>query len=173
MRPERKGHRCVSHRPRTVWARVHCHCLWHQHTRTRAKLSVYTEILQSQLTRALHIEGSFPREAWRPRVQDREPLAEVKRPAGGERRGSRLSMGRRKSSSTCLATSMDSSRSNSPSWSRPGSGLAKRGTLRKLVGLMALNPHSPQSAPHKDRSLKRTGPVALWLELPPGWLLGR
>lgn len=78
-------------------------------------------------------------------VQDREPLAEVKRPAGGERRESRLSMGRRKSSSTCLATSMVSSRSNSPSWSRTGSGLSKRGMLEKLAGLMVPNHHRESS----------------------------
>lgn len=138
MRSEQKG---FSHRPRTVWARRHC-CR-SPHKRARAKPSVYTEILRSQLTWALHIEGGFL--SMESSIQDREPLAEVKRPAGGERRGSRPSMGRRKSSSTCLATSMLSSRSKSPSWSRTGSGLEKSRMLEKLAGLMAPNPQRESS----------------------------
>lgn len=108
---EPKGHRCFSHSRRTAKARRAHLVPKHMHT----KASVCTAMLRSQLVWTLHIEYCFQREAWNSNIHDREPLAEVKRPAGGERRGSIPSMGLRKSSSTCRATSMVSSKSNSPS----------------------------------------------------------
>lgn len=103
-----------------------------------AKASIYTGILKSQLIGTLHIEYCFQREEWDSNIQESEPLAEVKRPAGGDRQGSRLSIGRRRSSSMCRATSMVSSRSNSPSWSGTGSGLVERRVCqRELACLIA------------------------------------
>lgn len=85
-------------------------------------------------------ESCFQREVWDSHIQESEPLAEVKSPSGGDRRGSRLSIGRRRSSSTCRATSMVSSRSNSPSWSRTGSGLVERGgRQREFACLTAMS----------------------------------
>lgn len=83
-------------------------------------------------------EYCFQREVWDSNIQESEPLAEVKSPVGGDRRGSRLSIGRRRSSSTCRATSMLSSRSKSPSWSRTVSGLVeRRGRQSELACLTA------------------------------------
>lgn len=143
------------------------------HTHACEAVGIYRDTTVT-LTWALHIEGGFPGEVWRSRVQDREPLAEVKRPAGGERRASRLSMGRRKSSSTCLATSMDSSRSKSPSWSE----LAKRGMLGKLGGLMVPNPHRECSICSSQRPESRRDRTSSTLAGTPTrpdsshWLLG-
>lgn len=128
------------------------------------------------------MEHGFQGKAWGSDVQESEPLVEAKRPAGGERRGSRLSIGRRKSSSTCRATSMVSSRSNSPSWSRTGSGLVDREGLSEGAGLL----HSPkllgdssQPAPHSAQSLMGTGPALARRPHPTvnkaidPWLVGR
>lgn len=133
---EEKG----SHIPRTAKARqahlVHKRAHMHVDTCCRQRRQ-YAQRYRNKITMNMN-PARFQREVQRSNIHESEPLAEVKRPVGGERRGSRLSIGRRKSSSTCRATSMVSSRSNSPSWSRTGSGLVEReGRQRELACLTA------------------------------------
>lgn len=109
------------------------------------KASICTAIRKSQVTGTLHIEYCFQREVWDSDIQESEPLVEVKRLAGGDRWGSRPSIGRHRSSSMCRATSMVSSRSNSPSWSRAESGLVERGGCQRELACLTAPRTSHQS----------------------------
>lgn len=156
----KRGHHCCSYIPglhrggrRSSCTRTHTH----MHACKGVGVHSHTKLT----TRTLHIEYCFQKEAWDSNIHEREPLAEVKRPAGGERRESRLSIGRRKSSSTCLATSMVSSRSNSPSWSRTGSGLVKRGGCQRELAFLTASGSlgTASSLLSTQTRLMRTGPV--------------